>query len=182
MDLHTQNEGIAPVLRSARLVLRPLDRGDFDDIVRLVGDYDVSKMLTHVPYPYSMSDAEHFFAMDQADELDMLWMITHQDELVGAISIGSELGYWLGQDHWGQGIMTEAGVVAIDAYFGLRDVSEIKASHFVGNDGSRRVLEKLGFIDIGGHEHFSQARQQKVAGRQMQLTRDAWDRLRTAAQ
>lgn len=175
MDIHTKNDGVVPTLRTDRLILRPLARTDLEDVVRLAGDYDVSKMLVPVPYPYSMTDAEEFLAMDLRGELDMLWVIETAGVLIGAISIGKELGYWLGRDHWGQGFMTEAGVGAIDAYFAARRVAHIRSSHFVENDGSRRVLEKLGFHDVGGHIHFSKARQAKVAGRQMLLNRTVWD-------
>ena len=54
-------------------------------------------------------------------------------------------------------------------------MAEMKSSHFVGNEGSRRVLEKLGFKDAGGHLHFSNARQEKVPGRSMVLSRKVWE-------
>jgi len=174
MDLHTENNGVARELTTNRLFLRPLTKADLPTVVTLVGDYDVSKMLAPVPHPYTINDAIDFLEMDARGELDVLWIITHNDTVVGAISIGKELGYWLGRPFWGQGFMTEAGIAAIDAYFTGRDVDTIQSSHFVENVGSQNVLRKLGFVDVGAHEHFSQARHAKVAGRQLQLTRQDW--------
>ena len=43
--------------------------------------------------------------------------------------------------------------------------------------GSKRVLEKCGFVDVGGHIHHSLARQADVPGRSMELSRARWDTL-----
>ena len=174
MDLHAENQDLVPVLRTSRLVLKPLVTDDLDDVVRLCGDYDVSKMLVPVPHPYSRSDAEDFLAMDQRGAVGMLWMIHDATGLCGAVSIGKELGYWLGRPAWGQGYMTEAAQAAVDCYFNLRLADQIASSHFVENTASSNVLEKLGFVDTGPHLHFSTARQCDVQGRGMLLTRDVW--------
>lgn len=54
----------------------------------------------------------------------------------------ADVGYWLAQHAWGRGAMTEAvrlvGALAF-RHLGTRTLS---ASVFVGNEGSRRVLEK----------------------------------------
>ena len=170
MDLHLENSGIARVIYTDRLVLRPLEVGDLTWVCRAAGDYAVSQMLTMVPHPYTMSNAQDFLAMDRAGELGTLWVITRNDNPVGVISIGKELGYWSDPKAWGNGYMTEAGNAAISTHFAYTNDELIKSSHFVENIGSRRVLEKLGFVDVGPHVHFSNARQKDVAGRGMELT------------
>ncbi len=49
-----------PVLRTPRLTLRPLEMTDADAIVEGVGNYDVSRWLSVVPYPYTVEDALWF--------------------------------------------------------------------------------------------------------------------------
>ena len=171
MDLHTQDDDVDRRITTERLLLRPLTRADLEDVVTLVGDYEVSKMLVPVPYPYSDEDAEDFLAMDAEGALDLLWMIEFEDRLAGAISIGVELGYWLGQPFWGKGIMTEAGIAAISAYFAGRRTDLIRSSHFVENAASAHVLRKLCFRDVGAHLHHSKARGADVPGRSMILRR-----------
>ena len=85
MDLHTQDDDVDRRITTERLLLRPLTRADLEDVVTLVGDYEVSKMLVPVPYPYSDEDAEDFLAMDAEGALDLLWMIEFEDRLAGAI-------------------------------------------------------------------------------------------------
>jgi RimJ/RimL family protein N-acetyltransferase len=144
-------------------------------VTALVGNYEVSKWLTLVPHPYIRSDAEDFLRLDCAGDIGHLWVIAHDGKLAGVVSVGNELGYWLGEPFWGHGFMTEAAQVVVDYCFASLDLAEIKSSHFVENAGSRRVLEKLGFQDVGAHIHFSRARQAEVPGRSMLLTRAVWE-------
>lgn len=170
---------IAPHLSTARLTLRPLQQDDLAWVCEVAGDYGVSKWLVPVAHPYTMADAQEFLALDRAGDLGTLWVIETASGRAGVISIGKELGYWLAPSHWGQGIMTEAAVAAVAAHFEGCNDAEIRSSHFVGNEGSRRVLEKLGFIDVGGHIHFSKARQAEVPGRSMRLSRADWQAVST---
>ena len=58
-----------------------------------------------------------------------------------------EIGYWLGREHWGRGLATEAvrafGRWAFAAYPELR---RLEAGVFAGNDASARVLAKAGYV------------------------------------
>ena len=182
MDLHIENNPIARVIYTDRLVLRPLEESDLPWVCQTAGDYVVSKMLVPVPYPYTMSDAQDFLEMDRSGALGTLWVITRNDNPIGVISIGKELGYWSDPKAWGNGYMTEAGKAAVSAHFACTDNELIKSSHFVGNHGSKRVLEKLGFVDVGLHVHFSNARQSDVAGHSMELTRSRFQTLRSQTQ
>lgn len=176
MDLHIEDRKVTvPTLHTARLVLRDLRPEDLHAVTELAGDYEVSKWLVPVPHPYSRADAEDFLRMDVAGEIGLLWVIVCDGAVIGAVSTGKELGYWLGRPFWGQGYMTEAARAAVDFSFASSETAEMKSSHFVGNHGSRRVLEKLGFTDVGRHVHFSKARQAEVSGRSMVLTRKVWE-------
>lgn len=56
-----------------------------------------------------------------------------------------ELGYWIAEEYWGNGYAFEASDAIIKRAFDELGVSEIYASYRIGNDQSKRVLEKLGF-------------------------------------
>lgn len=169
---------IARQITTARLRLRPLCEDDLDWVCTAAGDFEVSKWLVAVAHPYTAQDARDFLAMDRSGVLGTLWVIEAEAAPTGVISIAKNLGYWLSPDHWGQGLMTEAGRAAIAAHFDWSDDAQILSSHFVENHGSRRVLEKLGFEDTGDHVHFSKARQAEVPSRAMCLTRARWSDLR----
>lgn len=49
-------------IETARLLLRPVAEQDLDAIVAGINDFEVSKMLARVPYPYARRDAESFLA------------------------------------------------------------------------------------------------------------------------
>ena len=59
------------------------------------------------------------------------------------LSTSSEIGYAIGKKHWNKGYVTEAFKKMIDFLFSL-GVHKVVASHLVGNDASKRVMEKCG--------------------------------------
>ncbi|WP_458796747.1 GNAT family N-acetyltransferase [Streptococcus suis] len=58
----------------------------------------------------------------------------------------AELGYWLGQSFWGQGLIPEASQVLLDYGFAQLSLDKIWCCAFVENSKSLRVQEKLGFV------------------------------------
>lgn len=61
-----------------------------------------------------------------------------------------QIGYWLGEPHWGQGIATDAVRGFSDwAFEHFAHLVRLEAEVFEGNDGSVRVLEKAGFAFEG---------------------------------
>ncbi len=56
-----------------------------------------------------------------------------------------EIGYVLAKDYWGKGLMTEAAQAVVCYCFDELNLDAVSARYFVGNDRSRRVIEKCGF-------------------------------------
>ena len=162
-----------PVLTGPRLILRAPGPQDREATVDAVGDYDVSRWLAVVPHPYTLDDADDFLALCARGELNA-WAITLAGRMIGAIGLDSGFGYWLARPHWGQGFATEAGRLVLGHHFDQPVSGEIFANYFVGNEGSRRVLEKLGFRDIGASRTHSAAQGREVEARRMRLTRADW--------
>ncbi len=76
-------------------------------------------MRDSLPYPYTENDAaDYIHAMLSADENDTFaYAITVDDKAIGSIGAfrqsnihrqTAELGYYLAEDYWGQGIKTDA--------------------------------------------------------------------------
>lgn len=57
----------------------------------------------------------------------------------------AELGYYIAEEYWGKGIMTEAVKQLCDYVFTRTDIIRIYAEPFAYNIASCRVLEKAGF-------------------------------------
>lgn len=140
------------LLRSRRLTLRPPAWSDADRLTELIGDYDVAKMLSVVPHPYTLDDAHWWLNQIASEEHEgeCAFAIDDGSGLIGAVSLGRPgafptLGYWLGRPYWGQGFMTEAAGVVLDWFFATSGLQSIESGALVENPVSMKVLTKLGF-------------------------------------
>lgn len=57
-----------------------------------------------------------------------------------------ELGYWLGKAFWGKGYMPEAVLELLQHGFEELGMTAVWCSYCDGNDKSKRVQEKVGFV------------------------------------
>jgi len=57
----------------------------------------------------------------------------------------AEIGYWIGEEFWGQGITTEAVRLMTEYAFYYFDLVRLYAEVFENNKASMRVLEKNGY-------------------------------------
>lgn len=145
-----------------RLRLRALRREDLPRYVELIGDWDVARWLSSVPYPYFMKHAEEFLArMETAYRAGTpeLFLITDKvsGEMMGAVGLHpakftgqaedralAEVGYWLGRPYWGRGVMTEAVKAVLGLGFQRPELRLITAVTDPANHASQNVLRKAG--------------------------------------
>ena len=132
------------IIQTARPWLREIDISDAEALAAAINDFEVSKWLTGVPFPYVLDDARAFIK-DALNADTALWVISFEGRFVGLISIEDELGYWLVHSEWGKGLMQEAAEAVVETYFAETRNQELASSHFVTNRRSKRVLEALGF-------------------------------------
>jgi ribosomal-protein-alanine N-acetyltransferase len=57
-----------------------------------------------------------------------------------------ELGWLVTPARWGEGLATEVGAAAVEVAFGPLGLDDVVAFTLPDNVGSRRVMEKLGFV------------------------------------
>lgn len=183
-------------LETERLILRPVRRSDAGAMLSLINNFEISKWLSRVAFPYGAAEAEEFFAavLDNAnpdharpfailskDEPD--WMIgcigvePHGVE-GGVLSAAAEFGYWIGEPFWGQGFISEGTLAMIALSFECGGYERLTAGYLDGNGASKRILEKCGFVDIGPKTIFCTARGEDVPGRDLELSRKRWDELK----
>ena len=162
-------------LRTERLVLRPLTRDDIPDLVAGLDDYDVSRWLTVVPYPYCPEDAEEFIAhLEAAGGFDGYGITREGGPVMGVVGIDESLGYWLGRAYHGQGYMTEAAAALVAHWFAESGAEALTSGYFTGNAASAAVLGKLGFRPTHDETVASRARGTTVTIHRMRLTRADW--------
>lgn len=140
------------------IILRKWRMEDAPDVARYADNENVARNLRDVfPHPYSLRDAETYLAdcIAAGDEGRLCRALEADGRAVGSIGVfvgadvyskSAELGYWLAEEYWGRGMMTQAvREICAEAFrrFGL---ARIYAEPFARNTGSRRVLEKAGFV------------------------------------
>jgi len=169
---------MTPVIETARLTLRSPDEGDLERIVDLIGDYDVSSMLSRVPHPYTQDDGRAWLARSAAPEKHGEWVFAIDDGsgLVGAVSFRElhktpVIGYWLGRWYWGRGYMSEAVSAALDWLFRETDHDTVVGEAMNENPASLKVQEKLGFTVVGESSCESRARGEARPATRMELKR-----------
>jgi len=107
------------------------------------------------PHPYTLADAEAWVAKVLDAEPETQFAIEVEGEAAGGIGLflqqdverfSAEIGYWLGEAHWGRGLTTAAVRRFTDYAFATFDLCRIYAGVFAWNPASARVLEKAGYV------------------------------------
>jgi RimJ/RimL family protein N-acetyltransferase len=146
-------------LVGTRCIVRTWRRDDLDGLVRHANNLNIAKHLRdRFPHPYTRSSGEAFLAHVAGEEEPSNLAIEVDGEAAGAIGFvpgtdverfSAEIGYWLGEQHWGRGIVTEALVLVTQAVFDQLNLLRLFALPFADNAGSIRVLEKAGYVREG---------------------------------
>lgn len=160
-----------------RLCLRPLTAEDRIRCVELLNDQEISQWMLRVAFPYGNDDFDQFLGIAQQAKSDhgmpLHYSIRHSElGMIGGLGFEGivpghqlEVGYWLGREFWGRGIMSAVVPAACEFAESQWDVVRITAAVFDGNEASCRVLQKCGFQYEGllrkryvRHERFIDAR------------------------
>lgn len=113
-----------------------------------------------MPYPYTEQDAtDYISAMLSEDENETFaFAITTDNKAIGSIGAfrqknihkhTAEIGYYIAEEYWGKGLMTEAVKQICSYIFDKSNIVRIYAEPFSYNKASCRVLEKAGFLYEG---------------------------------
>lgn len=148
-------------MQETQFQLRQWKTEDVQGLVTAADNPKIAANLRNVfPSPYTAGDAEWFIQDCIAKDGDgqLVRAIEKDHMVIGCISVtgkddiyekSAELGYWLSERYWGQGIMTQAVIRICREAFAIWDLVRIFAEPFAHNEGSKRVLEKAGFTCEG---------------------------------
>ena len=163
-----------PTIDGQIVKLRELLIGDAIGMTNLM-THNVSKSLWEVPYPYSIEHAQNFINSSRRD-FELLKAINFailyksnpdcDSSLVGIISLknidldnkNANLGYWIGELYWGNGIASESValvILVINHAFSVLGLDEVYAYVYSENKASMRVLEKNGMTKKGEANEYS---------------------------
>ncbi|WP_205737067.1 GNAT family N-acetyltransferase [Acetobacterium paludosum] len=141
-------------ISTSKLVLRPLTMDDTNDVYSYSKSKNVGPQAGWKPHE-NIKETEEIMKMIFVEQ-ENIWGIVQDKRIIGSIGLIEDphrendqarmLGYALGEDYWGQGIMTEAAREVIAYGFNTLGLSLISVVHYPSNLGSQRVIEKCGFI------------------------------------
>lgn len=144
MELHLQHS-----------LLRPWRRGDEPSLVLHANNRKIwENVRDQFPFPYTMPDADRWIFHASTALYNTVFAIVVNEKAVGSIGLAAkddvykksmEIGYWLGEEFWRRGIMTEAVASVTEYGFATFDIVRIYADVFEWNISSARVLEKNGY-------------------------------------
>ncbi len=146
------------IIRTNRLLLRPVERGDAPRFAELCNDRSIANNTSRIPHPYTAEDARNFvdYAIQAtAKSNEFPFAVCRNDNIIACAGVlansakSFELGYWVGADDRGKGIAGEAAAAVTCFAFEKLAATIVTAGYFIGNPASGRVLEKLGFHSTG---------------------------------
>lgn len=143
------------ILTDGNLSLRPIRSSDAELILKYANNKKLADNLRdYFPHPYTIEDAHAYIKMISEQEVLSNFVMAIDDEFAGMVGLilqgdvyrfTGELGYWLGEPYWGQGITTKAVKLLTEYAFTELNLKKVIACVFGFNQGSIRVMEKAGY-------------------------------------
>ena len=146
-----------PILKTARLVLRPYTSDDARVFAKLAARRQIADSTIPLPHPRLEPEAGNWRGGNlegrrQCQEVIFAIITKAGRKLIGAIGlrhIDSEhshaaMGFWIGVDWWGRGYATEAAQALLRFGFEALQLNRIYAHHMLRNPASGRVLKRIG--------------------------------------
>lgn len=153
------------VIACSKFTLRPVTVADADDLWPHVSNPELSQFMSWGPH--GSREVTSAFLQAQVDGLVkgtiINWAIELEGKACGLVALAritwqfstdwrvdrAELGYWIGQPFWGQGLMTEAALNATKFAFETLGLHKVTVGHMDRNEPSKRIIEGLGFRHVG---------------------------------
>jgi len=157
MDLNISVENLE--IETERLILRAIRKDDLDDLNAFASVEGVGEAAGW-PHHKSKDETLGILKIFLAEKNVLALVFKENGKVIGTLGFHKswanedeelknlntrEIGFVLAKDYWGQGIMTEAVNAIINYCFIFTELDAITVAHFLGNDRSKRVIEKCGF-------------------------------------
>ncbi|KAB8258489.1 hypothetical protein BDV32DRAFT_139566 [Aspergillus pseudonomiae] len=151
-------EAPTPILQLSNHLIRPYYAGDVEALAKEGNNPEIARWLrSRFPEPYTIEDAKDWISIANSASPVLNFAISRREDNIAIGSIGlkarddvyyrtMEIGYWVGQDHWGKGIATEAlSAMTAWAFKSFPHVLRLEAEVYDGNEASQKVLAKAGY-------------------------------------
>ena len=143
------------ILQTKRLILRPWSENDAEELYKYAIDPEVGPPAGWPPHTSVENSREIIRTVLSAPETYAV-CLKENGKPIGSVGLHRndlaekddeyELGYWIGKPFWGQGLIPEASRELLRYAFEDLGMNRIWCGYYDGNEKSRRVQEKLGFV------------------------------------
>lgn len=146
------------ILETERLILRPWEDADAEECYRYAKDPRIGPIAGWPPHTSVKNSLEIIRTVLSAPETYAV-VLKSTGKPAGSAGImragqGSapmaeteaEIGYWIGVPFWGQGLIPEAVLCLLGRCFDSLGCTAVWCGYYGGNEQSRRVQEKCGFV------------------------------------
>lgn len=150
-----------PTLKTEYLTLRKIDVSDYKDMYDYARRPEVTRYLLWDEHPNEKYTRRYleFLQTQYRKGLFYDWGVIHRGDgrMIGTcgftsvdiVNMRAEVGYVINPDYRGNGFAGEALDAVLDFGFNVIGFHRIEAHYIVGNDDSRRVMEKCGMTFEG---------------------------------
>ncbi|KAF2242076.1 acyl-CoA N-acyltransferase [Trematosphaeria pertusa] len=174
MEAQLQNTAVtadsplpSPIITTPRLIIRAMHPQDDISMQAAAAPASITKYMTlNFAHPYTLQHARDWISLHLAPRPNafVLCLPSDPSSVIGGIGLkpgsdvqshAAEMGYWIAEPYWGQGLMSEALEAMTEWSLsewegeGGRKLSRLSASVFEGNTGSMKCLEKCGYRKEG---------------------------------
>lgn len=145
------------ILQTKRLLLRPWENGDAEDLYEYAKDPLVGP-IAGWPVHTNIEFSKRILKTVLSEPGIFAVVLKQTNRPIGSIGLTlgkestlnieedeGEIGYWVGVPYWGQGIIPEAATELLRYGFEELGLKRVWCGYFEGNTKSRRVQEKCGF-------------------------------------
>ncbi len=147
------------ILETGRLINRPWKNEDLNDFYEYASVNGVGLMAGWRPHE-SKEESQEILNLFIEHKITFALELKENKKVIGSIGLeriaielgepytslrGREIGYVLSKEYWGQGLMPEAVKSVVEYCYKELNCDFLQCSHALGNEQSKRVVEKVGF-------------------------------------
>ena len=147
-------------LETKRLILRPIRKSDWKDLIEVVGDIDVAKMTKSIPHPYKKKDALEWINKNikknrkkKKESYNFSIELKSEKKVIGNMGISginefsgiTTTGSCINKRYWRKGYITEAKIAVNDFAFNKLKLRKLNSEVYKDNKASNATQKKIGY-------------------------------------
>ena len=177
------------ILETDRLILRPWLEDDAEELYKYASDPDVGPPAGSPPH--TSVDSSREIIRNVLSRQETYAVCLKEGTPIGSIGLHlnghtdmterddeCELGYWIGKPFWGQGLIPEASRELLRHAFEQLGMRAVWCGYYDGNEKSRKVQTKLGFVYQHKTEGLEVSLMNEIrTGHCNLMTRERWQKI-----